>query len=283
MQTQAREDLERRGEAMALLLAEALVNPVYFNDLQAIGQVAQSVLHQPDVEYVLVFDAQGRILHDGSADIADFGQPMRDAFGPAAASAPGPLVQYSDTLIDVARPMLLGAGKLGGVRIGLSRAAAAARVRGSQEQLARNVAGLTTERLRSLALPVAGLVALALFGLLMVSRRLVRPVRALAAKARAMERGDYAAASGSARSDEIGDLMRAFDRIAHSMATHDRDIRRMAYTDTLTGLANRLLREPCRGDLLIAAVAARWRCCSSTSTTSSASTTPSATKPATRC
>ena len=93
MQTHAREDLERRGEAIALLLSEALVNPVYFNDLQAIGQVAQSVLHQPDVEYVLVFDAQGRILHDGSTDIADFGQPMRDAFGPADAPAAGPLVQ----------------------------------------------------------------------------------------------------------------------------------------------------------------------------------------------
>ncbi len=244
MQNQGREDLERRGDAIALLLAEALVNPVYFNDLQAIGQVAQSVLHQPDVEYVLVFDAQGRILHDGSTDIADFGQPMRDAFGPAAAAADGPLVQYSDALMDVARPMRLGEERIGGVRIGLSRADAAARVRAAQELLAQQVSVLTAERLRTLALPVAGLLALALLGLLIVSRRLVKPVRGLAAKARAMERGDYSAVAGSARSDEIGELVRAFNHLGHSIAARDRDVRRLAYMDTLTGLPNRhLLRE----------------------------------------
>jgi diguanylate cyclase (GGDEF)-like protein len=244
MQSQAREDLERRGDAIALLLAEALVNPVYFSDLQSIGQVAQSVLLQPDVEYVLVFDTQGRILHDGSPDIAQFGQTMRDAFGPAAALAAGPLVQYSDALIDVTHPMLLGAERIGGVRIGLSRAAAAARVRGSQERLAQSIAELTTERLRTLALPVAGLIGLALLGLLAVSRRLVRPVRTLAAKARAMERGDYAVVDGSTRNDEVGELVRAFNNLGHSIAARDRDVRRLAYLDTLTGLPNRhMLRE----------------------------------------
>src|SRR3546814_2296821 len=34
--------------------------------------------------------------------------------------------------------------------------------------------------------------------------------------------------------------MRAFGRMRESVARHDRDIRRMAYTDALTGLANRL-------------------------------------------
>jgi diguanylate cyclase (GGDEF)-like protein len=44
----------------------------------------------------------------------------------------------------------------------------------------------------------------------------------------------------SHRGDEIGELMRAFARMGTSVARHDRDIRRMAYTDALTGLANRL-------------------------------------------
>src|SRR3546814_12250928 len=42
------------------------------------------------------------------------------------------------------------------------------------------------------------------------------------------------------RNDEVGDLTRAFSRMGDSIVRHDRDIRRMAYTDALTGLSNRL-------------------------------------------
>ena len=44
----------------------------------------------------------------------------------------------------------------------------------------------------------------------------------------------------SARTDELGDLIRAFGRMRDSVARHDRDIRRVAYSDALTGLSNRL-------------------------------------------
>jgi diguanylate cyclase (GGDEF)-like protein len=44
----------------------------------------------------------------------------------------------------------------------------------------------------------------------------------------------------SDRQDEVGDLVRAFSHMNDSIARHDRDVRRMAYTDALTGLTNRL-------------------------------------------
>jgi len=92
---------------------------------------------------------------------------------------------------------------------------------------------------------VAGLLAMlvALGGLasLVLQRALVRPVRQLAAVAHEFGSGNYDAdVPESHRNDEIGDLMRAFGRMGTSVARHDRDIRRMAYTDALTGLANRL-------------------------------------------
>ncbi len=42
------------------------------------------------------------------------------------------------------------------------------------------------------------------------------------------------------RDDEIGDLMQAFARMRAGIARHDREIRRLAFVDPLTGLANRL-------------------------------------------
>ena len=40
-----------------------------------------------------------------------------------------------------------------------------------------------------------------------------------------------AAMPASGRTDEVGDLVRAFGRMSESVARHDREIRRIAYTD----------------------------------------------------
>ncbi|HET7842673.1 MAG TPA: hypothetical protein VFL14_00870, partial [Xanthomonadales bacterium] len=186
MDQQAQRNLARRGQAMAELLADALTNPVYFVDLEAIGDVARSALRQPDIDYILVFDAQGRVLHDGSADIAAFGQSMRDEFAPAARAATSLLVQESDVRIDVTQPLFLGEDKLGGVRIGLSRKDDLAAVAAARETLQLRARELAAERARALALPTAGLLLLAFAGTWLVGRMLVRPVRQLAAQARAM-------------------------------------------------------------------------------------------------
>ena len=83
------EQLRSSGEAQASQLADALTNPLYYFDLDAVGTLARGALRSPDVEYVLVYDAQGRILHDGSGDIAAFGKPMNDALAPEIMAASG--------------------------------------------------------------------------------------------------------------------------------------------------------------------------------------------------
>ena len=69
----AEEALAERGRVAADLLAESLVNPTYFFDLQRIGEVLGGALNRGDIGYVLLLDRDGRILHDGSDNIARFG------------------------------------------------------------------------------------------------------------------------------------------------------------------------------------------------------------------
>ena len=87
------ERMRRRGEGSVAQLAESLANPLYYSDLDAIGQIARNVLREPDVSYVLVFDPQGRIVHDGSGDIPAYGQPMTDAFAFEVTAARSPHTQ----------------------------------------------------------------------------------------------------------------------------------------------------------------------------------------------
>ena len=106
--------LRQRGEAQVAQAADLLVNPTYYFDLDAIGATSRSILHQSDVSYVLVYDAKGSIIHDGSGDIPTFGQQMRDPLAKQIVSADGLLVLSTDDVMDVSTPIRIGDQRLAG-------------------------------------------------------------------------------------------------------------------------------------------------------------------------
>jgi HAMP domain-containing protein len=182
-----------------------LANPLYYFDLDAIGSLARPALRESDVEYVLVYDTQGRILHDGSGDIAAYGQPMGDVLAKEVIAARGPHTRASGQVLDVSSPILIGDQRLGGVRIGYSLASMAK----AEEQAMRGLRGRINEvgrrslgwlLLLSLALGVVGLAAAAL-----VQRLLVQPITQLGDAAREIESGNFACRCRRPP-DELGDM-----------------------------------------------------------------------------
>ncbi|MCD9125566.1 putative bifunctional diguanylate cyclase/phosphodiesterase [Luteimonas fraxinea] len=245
MHALASQRLLLRGEAVSAQVADALVNPLYYFDLEAIGAAVGNVLRQPDVSYVIVYDADGNIVHDGSRDIERYGQRMDDPFALEVVAATGQHMQSDGKLLDVSMPIRIGDQRLGGVRIGYSLATAKQDEDAMVATMQARLDEIARRHLVSVGLLLVVLVALGALVAAMLQRRLVRPVRKLADAAQRIEAGHYdVVVPADERQDEIGDLVRAFDRMRDSIARHDRDIRRMAYTDSLTGLANRLaLRE----------------------------------------
>ena len=241
MQSMVGDTLRRRGEGAVVQLADTLANPLYYFDLDTIGTFARATLRQPGTRYVTVYDPDGNVLHDGSEDIADYGVRMADPLAYEVIVARSLHVQYNDETMDISAPIMIGVERLGGVRVGYDLDA----VRTSQEQalgtLRTRLSEIGNRHLKWIA--ALGLMSLALGGwmLWLVQRWLVRPIRELADAAHVIESGQYDAnLPETPRNDEVGDLVRAFSRMNASFARHDRDIRRMAYTDALTGLSNRL-------------------------------------------
>ena len=235
------ERMRQRGESMVAQLAESLTNPMYYSDLDAIGVIARNILRQPDVSYVLVFDAQGRIVHDGSGDIPAYGQPMSDPFAFEVIAARAPHTQTSEQVVDIASPIMIGDQRLGGVRVGYSMASMRADETHAADAMHRRLAEIGDRHRGWIGLLGMVLIGLGLVVVWLLQRTLVRPIRQLADVAGAIEGGNFEIDTPvSSRSDEVGDLVRAFGRMSSSVARHDRDIRRMAYSDALTGLANRL-------------------------------------------
>jgi diguanylate cyclase (GGDEF)-like protein len=88
------------------------------------------------------------------------------------------------------------------------------------------------------AIALAG-TALFVAGAVMVSRRIARPVDALAGLAKRIEDGDYDATAHVESAEEIERLARSIDRMRRSVSEREDRILRLAFHDPLTGLANR--------------------------------------------
>lgn len=238
---QGRAGLADRGVQLATFLADALTNPFYYTDLLTVREVARSALDQPDVDYVLVYDDQGRLIHDGSVDIPQFGQVMSDSLASAVINAHEVLVQWGDGRIDASAPIAIGDLHLGGVRVGLSLArtegALALEKASARERFRQAFSGPA----HVLGLGFLALLLWVALGGWLVARGLVRPIRRLAVQAREIERGRFERHIGSRRGDELGELIRAFGRMSEAVRRHHHDIRKLAYHDSLTGLPNRLM------------------------------------------
>jgi diguanylate cyclase (GGDEF)-like protein len=241
MDEMARATVRDRGTAAVAQLADALSNPLYYFDLDAVGTIERAALRQPGTRYVLVYDAQGNVLHDGSDSIPTYGRRMDDALAPGAIAARDVVTQVEGHVMDVAAPIMLGPQRLGGVRVGFDLQALRRQQDAAIARMQARLDALDQRQLGWVALLSAALLALGAVMLWLLQRSLVRPIRELADSARAIESGRYGTTlPATGRQDEVGDLVRAFGRMSESVARHDHEVRRLAYTDALTGLANRL-------------------------------------------
>jgi GGDEF domain-containing protein len=172
------------GEAEVRQLADALANPLYYFDLDAVGALARAALREADVDYVLVYDAQGRILHDGSGDIAAYGQPMNDPLAKEVIAATGPHALTRGQLLDVSRPVMIGDERLGGVRIGYSLVGMARDEAQAMDALRGRIDDVGRRSLLWLLLLSAALAVIAVVAAVVVQRLLVQPIQVLGDAAR---------------------------------------------------------------------------------------------------
>ena len=86
-----------------------------------------------------------------------------------------------------------------------------------------------------------------------VARGIVKPVKALSTFARRLASGDYSAPLKTDRSDEIGELVTAFDQMRDGITEREKKILDLAYRDALTSLPNRTLMHDRLGQVIASA------------------------------
>ncbi|MBL0028090.1 MAG: EAL domain-containing protein [Rhodanobacteraceae bacterium] len=218
----AEEALAERGRVAADLLAESLVNPTYFFDLQRIGEVLGGALNRGDIGYVLLLDRDGRILHDGSDNIARFGQQPDDPLAAEAAATTRPEVFVAERFIEVAHPITLGDQRLATLRLALKRGD----TRVAPLPVKALPAWLDPLLLAGLATSFVGLLA---FG----DRRFVVPRLRTDARLQQLARVHAGAANDV-------DPRAALDHVEQRLAGFEGELQQLGRIDALTGLPNRI-------------------------------------------
>jgi len=233
--------LRSRAESLSRELADALANPLYYNDLEQVGVLVRTTSRQRVVSYVLVFDDRGRLLHDGSVAVPGFGRGMTDPLAERAVLSRTLLVQQSPKILEASMPVMVGNQRLGGVRVGMSLEEVQRLEAEANQTLAGRLEQVGSRHLGWMLLMVGLLAAIGVAVVVYVQRTLVAPIRDLAVAARRIEAGDYhPPVQENHGQNEVGELVRGFARMRDAIARHDREVRHMAYTDALTGLTNRL-------------------------------------------
>jgi len=237
------ENLKRKGETLVARWAPDIAMSIKSGNSPDLQNKLHELKKQHDVVYAIAFDDKGVILADAD-DGSSNGKPMVDPLAATINTAVGQnktVSQWNEKLLDISSPSILAGQRVGGLRIGLILQTESASNVSLLQPLKNNLKQSNDRHWRWLLATTIGMFIIA-FGLLyLLERHVISPVRDLSLATDQMEQGRYADVNlSSSRQDEIGGLTRAFARMSAGVARHDREIRRMAYTDSLTGLANRL-------------------------------------------
>ncbi|MCB1635800.1 MAG: hypothetical protein KDI51_14515, partial [Xanthomonadales bacterium] len=172
----ARDHLAQRAEQSVDYLRQALANPLIYVDLLAISEIIAPIRQQTDVLGVEVYDADGRLLHDGSADLSEFGRTVLKPSLPESGRA----LSWSDASLVATGRIDFGSRAIGGVRLRYALTPIEAAAAQARSDVDSRLADL--QRRQALALLALGSVVLTITVLSawLVSRALLRPVRELA-------------------------------------------------------------------------------------------------------
>ena len=206
------------GLRLVTIFAFSSVQALVADDFLGLRQVVNSLGRERDVRYAMVLDLDGRVLIHSRVN--ETGRVYRDPLTRRALAATGPFLQETrsrrgEILYDFATPVLVLNQPRAVARIGIAIA--------DEIRLIR--------RTRNTIL-MLGILALAA-GLVWASiqtRRLTRPIQALAAGAKAVAEGDLDHRIAADREDEVGRLAAAFNHMAEALQARIHEITQLNLT-----------------------------------------------------
>ncbi len=202
--------LEKRGVEIANSLASLSVNDILLeDDLSLSDRLNKTKNNNEEVRYILLTDTTGHVIvstfqHRLPEGLDRIRLPEETTDGDAS------WIKRFSSNEGMVREILfpIEKGSVGYLRIGLSE---------------NTMRSLLAEKIRDIVLAILSICTLAAVGTTWLSYLLVKPIRLLVDAVVRIQNGDYEVRLNVRRGDEIGNLARVFDKMAHNLRKKRRE------------------------------------------------------------
>lgn len=200
LRTSNEQELLRRAEVTAQLLATMTSDAVISNDLATLDALIQQTLKSDGLVYVRIRNTAGLVMSEGGVKTA-----LAEPF-----IADGTAHNLSDKRLDLAAPIEVSGVKFGLVEIGLSN------------QVLDTLVAASTKRMLSIA--AVEIILVAVFGYFLGSI-LTRQLARLRSGARRVAAGEFGHQMDVVGKDELADTAKSFNKMSKALLDHANDLK----------------------------------------------------------
>ncbi len=213
METQLSEQLMVRARLFAKYMASNLVNALYFLDLESIQSTLAPAMEQKDISHIIVFDAEGRIVHDSWGENRVHEKVLQDPFVQNSLSGHSMKMVFEGESFKVVAPVKLEEEYLGGLVMTYSLTGLNRQIKEMKLKLHNLEKQGFHENLVSFLVLVSVFSLLAVIATIRVAGGLARPITQLSEWAKKIGRGQKNVNISIERTDEIGELAESFKKM----------------------------------------------------------------------
>lgn len=229
-----------QAEQTVSYLSEALLNPMYFYDIETIRSLIEPALRIESVIAIKVFDTTGLVIHTGKESDYDYGMPLdMPLVEEAVLGNKRAYTKAGSSELTIARPLTMNKKLLGGLVMTYSLKAVQKDI-ADNKSIIKNINGLSRQYSTALTAIVTIVMCLvSLFLSILIASTLINPITKLLWHSRRISKGEYQVPNNIHRNDELGELASAFDEMDTNLKERNEAIEFLAYNDPLTELPNR--------------------------------------------
>lgn len=243
-------EANKRIHMLGMILSEDLANPLYEYDMLGIFQLLQSVSKLDDIEYVIVLDAKGTIVHDGTELLSRYGERIEDnTILQWVGRENKALLQQKTKTLELVSPIQIADEVTGWVIIGLSLSSQLDTIETMSNDLTQVIVKFERDTGKIVIVVALFLLLIGLLLALLIAKRFVQPIRQLADSVYQVGQGDHGLQMAHQREDELGHLIDAFNRM--SLDLSKTTVSRQYLDDVLNNMHDALTVISQQGEVLL--------------------------------